>query len=152
MIPGISSLITGGISTAVEKIGGTIRSFVTTDKDKMSAQIQVEKILQETGNQIEQTVRQEMESKERIITAELRQGDNYTKRARPTVVYYGLGAITVDLVARYIGHFTGNPIPETMLPTEFWVAWGGIVSTWVIGRSAEKRGQTNKVVDFITGK
>ncbi|MAF43728.1 MAG: hypothetical protein Unbinned7913contig1002_22 [Prokaryotic dsDNA virus sp.] len=147
----IKDLILGGVSTAVEKIGGTIRSFVTTDNDRMAMQIQVEKILQETGNQIEQTVRQEMQSKERIITSELSQGDDFTKRARPTVVYYGLVAITIDLVARYAGHFTGNPIPETMLPTEFWVAWGGIVSTWVIGRSAEKRGQTNKMVNFITG-
>lgn len=149
---GIGSLISGGIGSAIKDIGGTIRSFVTTKNDQMSAQIQIEKILQDTGNQIEKTVRQEMQSKERIITAELNQGDNYTKRARPTVVYYGLGAISVDLIARYIGHFTGNPIPETMLPTEFWVAWGGIVSTWVIGRSAEKRGQTNKVINFITGK
>lgn len=150
---GIASLITGGISTAVEKIGGTIRSFITTDNDRISAQLQVEKILQETGESIEKTVRQEMQSKERIITAELQQGDNYTKRARPTVVYYGLVIISIDLIARYIAFFMPSvkDIPSTMISVEFWVAWGGIVSTWVIGRSAEKRGQVNKVVNFITG-
>jgi hypothetical protein len=87
--------------------------------------------------------------------AEMNQGDNYTKRARPTVVYWGIVAITIDFLARTaMAMFDLMPlasIPKTFLPTEFWVAWGGIVSTWVVGRSAEKRGTRNKVTDFITG-
>jgi len=37
------------------------------------------------------------------------------------------------------------------LPGEFWMAWGGIVATWSVGRSAEKRGTMNRLTSVITG-
>ena len=37
------------------------------------------------------------------------------------------------------------------LPAEFWYAWGGVVATWSIGRTMERRGATNNLVNVITG-
>ena len=37
------------------------------------------------------------------------------------------------------------------LPEEFWVAWGGIVATWAIGRSFEKTQSSNHFSRFVTG-
>jgi len=112
------------------------------------------------------------DAKSKIMVAELNQGDNYTKRARPTVVYGGLAMIGINYVlfpflARLVaagslwlgaaGELTSTmtallaPLP---LPGEFWVAWGGVVSTWVLGRSLEKRGATGalgKIAGMITG-
>ncbi len=76
----------------------------------------------------------------------MQSGDNFTRRARPSVVYFGLIMIALDLFLRV---WKGMEV-STLLPQEFWIAWGGIVSTWVVGRSAEKRGVRNKVVDFLT--
>ena len=42
------------------------------------------------------------------------------------------------------------------LPDQFWLAWGGVVSVWVVGRSAEKfrgKGKTedNSILKAING-
>jgi hypothetical protein len=107
---------------------------------------------------IESSTRKELEAKERILVAELAQDDKFTKRARPTVVYTGLVLVLFEVVARYVTFWFGVELPEsegklvtTMVPAEFWYAWGGICGTWVIGRSAEKWGYQNKIVGYVTG-
>jgi hypothetical protein len=120
--------------------------------------LEFERLLQTRDSEVEETIRTELGVKERILVAELTQGDNFTKRARPSVVYFGLLAIAVNymltpivsLVAQAINEIPPDPISIT-LPVEFWVAWGGIVSTWVVGRSAEKRGTRNRLVSAVTG-
>ena len=97
-------------------------------------------------------MRQELQAKERILVAELTQGSTYTKAARPTVVYYGLFAIFANYTLIPCLQWAFGSSPEAFaLPTEFWVAWGGIVGTWSIGRSAERRGVRNKAVSLATG-
>ena len=95
---------------------------------------------------MEETIRAELSAKERILVAELNQGDSYTKRARPTVVYAGLVMIAYNYcMAPSLG------IMRIDLPTEFWAGWSGIVATWSIGRSVEKSGKGNKATKVITG-
>lgn len=148
----ISKVLGGSIGNVVSDIGDTVRKFVTTDSDRMKMQTELEKILQKRDSEIEETIRTELEAKSRIIEAELDQKDNYTKRARPTVVYFGLVAICFNYcIVPSIQSIRGVPLAAFNLPTEFWIAWGGIVSSWVVGRSAEKRGNRNKVTSFVTG-
>lgn len=151
----VTKLIGGSAGHLVKDLGELAGQFITTDQEKRQFKIEAEKLLQKRDSEIEQTIRTELSAKEGIIIAEMNQGDNYTKRARPTVVYYGLVAITIDLLARFsclaFDLIPAKDIPTSFLPTEFWVAWGGIVSTWVVGRSAEKRGIRNKVVSLVTG-
>ena len=153
----------------IESTANAIDKFVTTDKERMELQIVLEKVLQARDSEIEGTIRAEAEAKAQIIVAELNQSDKYTKRARPTVIYGGLVVIAwnyclVPFIFGLVTLFTdvvqtdvlGNLIvtwtPPTMdLPNGFWYAWGGIVSTYAIGRSAEKRGMRNRVTDFMTG-
>lgn len=87
-----------------------------------------------------------------IIVAEMSQGDNYTKRARPTVVYSGLAFIFVVYVAfPMVAFFSGQAMPTLQLPGEFWWAWGGVVSVWTMGRSMEKRGVGGKLTKMVIG-
>jgi hypothetical protein len=107
-----------------------------------------------------------------IIVAEMQQGDAYTKRARPSVVYFGLlfiGLVHVlfPMVAKIIvitalWRDRGNAVLDAAatrvleltaitLPSEFWWAWGSVVSIWSIGRSAERRGMANKLIEMVTG-
>ena len=102
-----------------------------------------------------------------VIISEMAQFDNYTKRARPTVVYAGLSFIalvyivipaiikTILLVKiNFLSPGQIGALKEYMdlsLPGEFWMAWGSVVSIWSIGRSAEKNGATNKIIQMITG-
>ena len=148
----ITDILTGSLGKTIEGIGNTVKKFVTTDSDRMAMQLELEGLLQKRDAEIENTIRTELQAKERIIVAELQQGDSYTKRARPTVVYFGLLVIFYNYcLIPTIQSLKGIPLTPFMLPTEFWVAWGGIVATWSVGRSAEKRGTRNKVTSFITG-
>ena len=94
-----------------------------------------------------------------IITAEMRQGDNYTKRARPTLVYSGLIFIALNhvvfpILAQSALIIKGSPIalPVLSLPAEFWWAWTGVCGAWILGRSYEKGGgnKTN-IMKMISG-
>jgi len=106
------------------------------------------------------------EAKKEIIVAEMQQGDNYTKRARPSVVYMGL--IFIGLVHVIVPTVANTAIllkaslttaqiaalanlSALSLPTEFWAAWTAVVGIWSIGRSVERRGFANKIISAITG-
>ena len=119
------------------------------------------------------------EKRAHIVATELQQGDSYTKRARPSVVYAGLLFTLLNNVIFpvliYICSLAGliygfkNPEafkaflefaenngglpkpPQLTLPPQFWTAWGGICATWVIGRTVERRGLINKTISMITG-
>lgn len=94
-----------------------------------------------------------------IIQAEMAQGDPFTKRARPSVVYLGLvfiGLVHVVIpilvyMAAIFGKTLPAGMPELKLPAEFWVSWGTVVSIWSIGRSAEKRGAAGRLMSAVTG-
>jgi hypothetical protein len=136
-----------GADKLVGAIGGIVDSLHTSEDEKNAAKLAMEKLIQAREAEVEETIRAELLAKERVLVAELQQGDSYTKRARPTVVYFGLAAI-------FLNYVLPNYVPTVTtvtLPTEFWVAWGGIVATWSIGRTAEKRGVRNQVVQGITG-
>ena len=147
----IANILGGSIGKTVEAIGGTIKKFVTTDNDRMQMQKELEAILQKRDSEVEQTIRAELNAKAEIIKAELAQGDNFTKRARPSIIYTGLGIVSINAVMGWITAFTGHELPPLQVPSEFWYIWGGVCSAYVLGRSAEKRGARNKVTSFITG-
>ena len=141
------------VGAIVETVVGLVSSVITTpeDKAKFEAQkgdiaVRMEEILQKRDSEMEQTLRTELEAKEKIIVAEMAQGDNYTKRARPTVVYFGLFLFFFNYsIVPLFG------LPQLELPAEFMYGWAGIVSTWSIGRSAERIGTRNRVVSAATG-
>lgn len=106
-------------------------------------------------------------AKKDIMTAELAQSDNFTKRARPTIIYSGLAFIgMIEVIFPMLKSFcvifmieglTEVQLEEVMaltdlsLPTAFWAAWGSVCSVYSIGRSTEKNGVVNKMVSMITG-
>ena len=100
-----------------------------------------------------------LDTQKSVIVAEMQQSDNYTKRARPSIVYFGLLAIglvhvLLPMTAWIVLMVTDQSLtnmPDIKLPSQFWMTWGGVCSIWIVGRSAEKRGVTSKVVTAITG-
>jgi hypothetical protein len=142
----IGNILSGGLGPLVNSVGNVVDQFHLSGGEKQQFKLQMESLLQQRDAEVEETIRTELGAKERVLVAELTQGDSYTKRARPTVVYAGLVFIFVNYtIAPLLG------LGALELPAEFWVAWGGIVATWSIGRSAEKRGTRNKLISTITG-
>lgn len=153
-----TNLFSGGVSSIVDSVADVADRFIETDEEKKAFKLKAQELVQKRMSEIETTARAELDAKQNIIVAELQQGDNYTKRARPTVVYFGLVVILynyclIPTIGVLINVFSESPfdMPVFELPVEFWVAWGGIVSTWTIGRSAEKRGNMNRLTGLITG-
>ena len=143
MLGAITSLV-GGLIGPASKI---IDDLHTSGEEKLAARQAMEKLIQQREAQVEETIRTELEAKHAIIVAELNQSDNYTKRARPTVIYAGLAFITWNYcVAPALG-WGSFPLPQ-----EFWLGWSGIVATYSIGRSAEKRGTRDKLTGNPVGK
>lgn len=162
----LSNLLGGSAGTIVKEVGTIADKFHLSGEEKQQFKLEMEALLQKRDSELEQTLRKEMEAKERVLVAELTQGDNYTKRARPTVVYFGLGLIFlnyclipgIQLLGDAKSQCPPNSDPAVCtvaggieLPAEFWWAWGGIVGTWAIGRSLEKAGANNRMVRTITG-
>ena len=123
-----------------------------TPQEKLAAQLQIEQQLQARESAV-------LDTQKAVMTAEMAQGDSYTKRARPSIVYFGLLAIglvhvILPIVAWLVLIKTGKPLsdmPTIALPEQFWLTWGGVCSVWIIGRSAERRGVANKLTTAITG-
>jgi len=127
---------------------------------KLEATAAIELALRERDNQV-------IDAQREIIVAEMNQGDNFTKRARPAVVYMGLIFIALvhvlfPIMMSLITIFKFTSLTPTQLteltnlakislPSEFWLAWGSVISIWSVGRSMEKRGAVNKIIQTITG-
>lgn len=149
LISKISSLFTGGI---VDTVANVADRFIETDDEKRQFKLQIEAELSKRVAEAEATTRSIIDARAKVITAELQQGDNYTKRARPTLIYFGMGMICINyLIIPLIQTVKGVAIAPFILPTEFWVAWGGAVSVYTIGRSFEKSGASNKFSRVSTG-
>ena len=142
----------GSLTGIMGGVKGLIGAFKLDPSEKKEFEVKMQALLQQRDSEIEATIRQELQAKERILVAELQQGSTYTKAARPSVVYYGLFAIFFNYSFLPCLQWAVGDVPKPFeLPTEFWVAWGGIVGTWSIGRSAERRGARNKATSLVTG-
>lgn len=138
-----------GLGSVADFAGTLVKRFFPpkmTDGEKAQAQVQLQEMIEKRDASL-------IDAQKSIIVAEMQQADNYTKRARPTLVYAGLFFIfLVHVLFPIAAFFTSKPMPESLsLPTEFWWAWSGVCGVWAIGRSAEKKGITGKLTSLITG-
>lgn len=147
-----SRIFSDSVGTMVEKVGAVADEFHLSGEEKKQFKLKMEALLQQRDTQLQESLRQELQAKERILVAELTQGDSYTKRARPSVVYAGLIFIAFNYVlVPIISDIFGARMPAFELPEEFWYGWSGIVATWSVGRSFEKYGASGRIVRGITG-
>jgi holin (3TMs family) len=137
-----------GIGSVAELAKGIMDRFVppkATAAEKAAVQIELEQMIAARETAV-------LDTQKSVMVAEMQQGDAFTKRARPTLVYAGLAFIfLVHVLLPILALVMGKAMPSLSLPDEFWMAWGGVCSIWVIGRSAEKRGVAGKAVSLITG-
>lgn len=149
LVTKLTSLLGGGL---LDSVGSIADKFIQTADEKAAFKVELEQVLQQRDSEVEQTIRAELQAKERIIVAEMSQGDTYTKRARPTVIYFGLAIIAFNYcLIPLMQLLTNTAVEPFALPTEFWLAWGGCIGVYNIGRSMEKRGNRNRFTNPIVG-
>ena len=148
-----------GVGNVADLVKTAINKWGPPDPaDKLKAEYEMTALLQQREDTL-------INAQREIIVAEMAQGDAYTKRTRPTVIYAGLAFIFLvhvffPLARAFVVLFKDLP-PETVgaivqasqisLPEQFWWAWTGLCGIWMVGRSYEKQGTTNKVISMITG-
>lgn len=129
------SILTGPVKGIIDGVGGIIDSLHTSDEERNVAKLAVAKLIHAENAEMEKTIRKELEAKERILVAELNQDDAFTKRARPSIIYAGLLLALGGAAAKLLG---SEVEVAGLVPAEFWYAWAGIGSSWVISRGVEK--------------
>ena len=141
-----------GVGGIVGGVGKIIDNLHTSAEEKAAAKLELQRLLLEEQAQADKVLRAELDAQREITVAELRQDDEYTKRARPTIVYTGLVIMAVNYaVAPWLARLAGTDLPPVEFPEAFWIAWGGVVGVYAIGRTAEKRGTANRLTRLITG-
>lgn len=175
LISKVSEFISGSGANIVDSLTEAVDTFVTTkeEKEKLKQElfrikeetrqnqrnflVRMEELAQQREKEVEETIRMELDAKKHILMAELNQGDRYTKRARPTVVYVGLIFIFLELLGlRYIIMHHMNIGADIIASSDqvfkmFLGVWGSVLGVYSIGRSAEKRGTRNAWTKAITG-
>ena len=146
----------------IDSIAGAADRFINTGEEKDAHKLKIASLIAARDSELEQTLRVEIDAKAPIIEAEMQSGDNFTKRARPSIVYVGLVAmlwnyVLIPTILRFATLFASNvDISPMDLPTQFWATWGAVCGTWVIGRSVERKAvkqgeEPNRLTRLITG-
>lgn len=151
----LSKLLGAGASEFVDSVTNTVDEFHLSKEEKQDFKLKMQEYILKLDERASETYKTEINARADIIKAELAQGDKYTKRARPTIIYIGLGFICIvhviiPLLAFLFPGLQYDP-NKFVLPQEFWWAWGTVVSVYGAGRTIEKRGITNKFTQLATG-
>ena len=147
-----TKIFSSGITDVVESVGGVVDKFTLSKQEKEEIKLEMQSRLMQMEKDMEETYRTELETRADIIKSEMAQGDKFTKRARPTIIYAGLIFMFIlHVLVPVIAYIAGADIPKINMPEEFWWAWGTVVGVYGVGRSAEKLGVANKITNLATG-
>ncbi len=151
----LTKLLGGSASNIIDSLSNTVDKFTLSKQEKQEFKLELQQKLLEADRLAAQNYQKELETRADIIKAEMAQGDLYTKRARPTIVYVGLLFIfIVHVLVPSISYFCSasfNPDKTVQLPEAFWWAWSSVVGIYGVGRTAEKYGAVNKLTQLMTG-
>ncbi len=138
-----------GLGSIADLAKGVLDKFwppLANPEEKLKFQLELQRMIEARESAI-------IDAQKSVMVAEMTQGDPYTKRARPTICYAGLGFIFLVHVAfPIVSFFAKETMPTIALPEEFWWAWTSVVGVWAIGRSFERVGAQNKITALITGR
>ena len=132
MIAQIWNFITGNGASVIAKVESAVDEYFYTDEEiakdnkaqaesrnkfkqrmaeisqeltdsQSSFKLDLQRLINDREKQIHDTYKQEINASKEVIVAELQQSDNFTKRARPTVIYAGLLFILLEMFGVRIG-------------------------------------------------
>lgn|SRR5438309_4284979 len=140
----ISSLTAGGISGIGDAFQKIYSTFKLTAEQKATIDQAVEANKEHIADldaqykiKVLDTDAAENETAGKNIRAEASSGDKFVERARPAVIWGGLGIIFWNycLVPTFGHHWSLSP---AILPDLFWEIWGIVCTGYVFARTADK--------------
>lgn len=149
----IDKLFSGTVGKLADTVAGVADRFIQTDDEKAAFKLEAQKVMEQHFAAEAEVAKTVLDSKMQVVVAELKQGDKYTSRARPTLAYFGMVVIAINYViaplAFQIFHY-GTGMPLLGLPDQFWWAWGGVTGTWAVGRTMEKAMGQSRTSNALT--
>lgn len=140
----LSDILTGGVSSLVDKAVDIFDDLHISKEEKAEISLKLREAAIKEQESMGRLIQARFDVVTKVIQAEMAQGDSYTKRARPSVVYFGLLMFGAQILAQF-WNITIN------VPQDFVVAWTGVVGIWMVGRSAEKYAGVKSWTAPITG-
>ena len=141
-------ILGGMIGTVIEQGAAIADEFHLSGEEKAEFKQRDEERLLKLREAIETTVQARYSAVSKIIASEMQHGSNFTKNARPSLVYSGLAMFFIKMIGSGFG-------VEFDIPSEFTYTWGGVCGVWVLGRStervAENGGLLGKAAAMATG-
>lgn len=121
----------GGITAILQIIAPLIARFFPDPQKQMEFQLEMQKALLEQEGKV-------YEAMQAVMTADAAQEDLYTKRARPTVVYWSMAFATIIGIAGIFGY--SQPIIDALrqIPTDLWTLMTVGIGAFGFSRSIEK--------------
>ena len=141
----LGDILAGGLGGLIRDVASVVDKFHLSKEEKAAIQIALEDAASRQFEIIERSVQARYEAVTKVIEAEMNQGDTFTKRARPMVVYVGLLLYILEAIAPGVFGITMH------VPEDFTFAWAGVVGVWMIGRSYEKVNGLGTRARWITG-
>lgn len=146
----LTGLLNGG--KVLEGAKAIISEFHLAPEEKLKFELEMQKLVLQRDAELEQTIRAELSSREKIITAEMQTDDRVVRWARPGIVWAGLLYMGLtNVVVPSVAFFTGRGMPTLNMDPHFWDAWTIVCSVWAGGRSLEKMGVKNPIVSAVSG-
>lgn len=127
------------ISPIIGQISNIVGQFHLSPEQKQQFDAQMAQLQQQAQQQANDYEVKLNDIAGQNIRAEETSGDNYTRRARPSVIWFGLLYILWDYcVLPTFALFWHLQLPAALLPQWFWEVWGMVVTGYVFARSTEK--------------
>lgn len=131
----IGGVATGGVSTMIQGVAGSVTEVVkrlVPDPDKQA------ELNHEVQIAVQGSITAQMQAMQSVMTADSQSDSKYTSGARPTVVYWSLGMISV-IVGLGVFHMA-DPALEALqaVPDKLWemITYG--IGIFAAGRTVEK--------------
>jgi hypothetical protein len=145
-------IIGGGLGAMAEGAASIIEALQSGKIKKAEAETMLQELKDKELARTHEDFAVELGAKERIMIAELEQGDNFTKRARPFVIYTGPVIVVLLILMHYVCVFAKIPIPPTPDFVPWYLgAWASYGSIYAVGRTIEKYGGGSNLTKMVTG-
>lgn len=135
----------GGVADAAKAITGTIgdviKRFIPDPDKALEAKVETEKI-------IAAGLTSQMQAMQAVMTADSQSTSIYTSGARPTVVYWSLGMITLLVGLGTFGHADHALMALKAVPDNMWTMITYGIGIFAAGRTVEK--STTTIANAIT--
>lgn len=142
---GVLSFLSGPFKAVLDGVGGILGKVVTTDKDRLALQLQLDELAHSFTLQMAALDQQFAVEQAKVIVAETQSASWMARNWRPSLMYVFMYIIAHNFIVSPIFHLPFLPIPEQMWDL-LKIGMGG----YIFGRTAEKT--IPQIVDVMKKK